>query len=199
MTPQLWVFAGPNGAGKSTLVDRHIRTRLPVVNPDDIARQIDPNHDGRPAVLLQAARLAIAARDGHLAEGRSFVLETTLTGRGELGVMRRAAAAGYRINLVYIGLDAPELSAARVAERVRSGGHAVPPRDLARRYPRSMANLPAAIAIADRALLLDNSGERARLVMSVEASRTRFVTSSPPAWAREAVRLTKSQQRSHSR
>ncbi|MEK9499123.1 hypothetical protein V2H77_22210 [Photorhabdus sp. P32] len=37
--PQLWVIAGPNGAGKSTLVRRHLTGKLPVVNPDDIARK----------------------------------------------------------------------------------------------------------------------------------------------------------------
>lgn len=43
--PQLWVVAGPNGAGKSTLVSRRVAQRIPFVNPDDIARRIQPIGD----------------------------------------------------------------------------------------------------------------------------------------------------------
>jgi len=74
--PQLWVFAGPNGAGKSTLVDRYVAHRLPVVNPDNIAKTL-------PAELLDtqrvihAGRSAVTARRTLLAEGTSFAIETT--------------------------------------------------------------------------------------------------------------------------
>ena len=39
MKPQLWVIAGPNGAGKSTLADRYLAGRIPLINPDNIARE----------------------------------------------------------------------------------------------------------------------------------------------------------------
>jgi predicted ABC-type ATPase len=60
--PQLWVIAGPNGAGKSTLVQRYVAGRVPVVNPDDIAREIDPHHHGEPGTMLRAGRLALQQR-----------------------------------------------------------------------------------------------------------------------------------------
>ena len=39
--PKLWAVAGPNGAGKTTLTRHHLTGHLPVVNPDDIAAEID--------------------------------------------------------------------------------------------------------------------------------------------------------------
>jgi|GEM_PF-3753757 Uncharacterized protein conserved in bacteria len=38
---QLWIIAGPNGSGKTTLTQRHLAGRLPVLNPDEIALEID--------------------------------------------------------------------------------------------------------------------------------------------------------------
>ncbi len=43
MKPRLWVFAGPNGAGKSTIVDRYVGNRIPVINPDNVGRELTSN------------------------------------------------------------------------------------------------------------------------------------------------------------
>jgi ABC-type branched-subunit amino acid transport system ATPase component len=53
--------AGPNGAGKSTL-DRYMAGRLPVINPYNIARELDPGL-GEGQRVLRAGRLAVAERD----------------------------------------------------------------------------------------------------------------------------------------
>src|SRR5262249_33294179 len=121
----VWVFAGPNGAGKSTLVRRALIGRIPVVNPDDLAAEIDLANRDTPVVQVAAGRKALAAREAHLEARRSFAIETTLTGRSELELMRRARDKGFRVNLVFIGLDDVALSATRVAQRVREGGHDV--------------------------------------------------------------------------
>lgn len=98
--PQLRVIAGPNGAGKSTLVQRFaVASRVPVVNPDVIARAIDPHHHGEPATMLRAGRLALQQRQALLQAGKSFALETTLTGRSELAFMKQAQASGYKLTL----------------------------------------------------------------------------------------------------
>jgi predicted ABC-type ATPase len=90
------VFAGPNGAGKSTLVAQRVRGRIPAVNPDDIAKTLPPRPGN--AGVIEAGRIALTQREEHLAQRRTFGLETTLTGRSELDLMRRARAAGYRVN-----------------------------------------------------------------------------------------------------
>ena len=60
--PQLWVAAGPNGAGKSTLTRRYLVGRLPIVDPDAIARELDPPDPTRVRVRVQAGREAIHQR-----------------------------------------------------------------------------------------------------------------------------------------
>jgi|TARA_R110000772_G_scaffold268526_1_gene395919 predicted ABC-type ATPase len=184
--PQLWVFSGPNGAGKSTLAAKYIAGRIPIVNPDVIALDIAPgNFD--PSVMLRAGRLAIEERRNFLAAGATFAMETTLTGQGELRFMQAAREQNYKVNLVFVGLARAEDSYSRVMGRVQAGGHPVPDADIARRFARSMANLPAAMRIAHRSYVVDNSGEGFRLMLVRMARETRYIRQRLPAWTRAAV------------
>ncbi len=101
--------------------------------------------------------------------------------------MRAAAARGFKVNLVYVGIDDPTLSVSRVSVRVAAGGHNVPIADLNRRYARSFGNLRAAMGLADRVILIDNSGMRRRLLYSAEASRVKFAAADLPPWAAAAL------------
>lgn len=176
MSLRLWVVAGPNGAGKSTLVDRYLRSGLPVVNPDVIAAQ-----DG--VAPLEAGRRAILERRNRLAERRSFLIETTLTGRGEIGFVEEAARQGYRITLFFVGINSVQTSVGRVRVRVAAGGHDVPIDDLFRRFDRSLANLREILAGTDRAYLIDNSAKQRRLVRTLRAGNSRWRSDNLPAWA----------------
>jgi len=179
--PQLWVVAGPNGAGKSTLTDRYLSGRLPVVNPDNIARDqpdIGAIHAGKIAILHQQ-RLLIARE--------SFAWETTLSGHRELVLMHAAKDTGYKVNLVFVGLRNARASMLRVTERVAAGGHDIPPVDVARRFKRSLLNLSEALAIADRAFIFDNSGERRRLLLTRDQQRSRHVSRNLPRWMLDAL------------
>lgn len=185
--PQLVVIAGPNGAGKSTVVRRYLVDDVPVVNPDDIAAQIDPIRRDQPIVQAAAGRRAVRERNAHLAAGRSFAIETTLTGHSEQSLIQAAKAAGYKIYLAYVGLDDAGLSEARVAGRVAEGGHAVPPAAIHRRYERSLAHLASVLKMADRAWVFDNSGGRLRLLLSRERGRVKHLSRSLPTWVKEAI------------
>ena len=186
-TPRLIVLAGPNGAGKSTFARRHIIGRVPFVNADDIARSIAPQAVNQPATQLQAGRLAIKERERLLQAGASFAFETTLTGKGELRLMERAVQKGYKIYLAYIGLQNAAASATRVGLRVASGGHDVPAEDIDRRFARSMAALPKALALAHRAWVFDNSGRRRRPLCVRNAGQTIFLAKDLPQWAVVAI------------
>jgi predicted ABC-type ATPase len=74
---------------------------------------------------------------------------------------------------------------ARVATRVTLGGHAVPAEDLERRYGRSLANLVAVLPELDRAYLLDNGGDRPRLVLTMHDGKVRHLSRRMPRWARQ--------------
>ena len=71
--------------------------------------------------------------------------------------MEAAQEAGYRIELHYVAVDSPDLALIRIRNRVALGGQDVPEPDVRRRFARSQANLPSAIALADAARLYDNT------------------------------------------
>ena len=184
--PQLWVFAGPNGAGKSTLAARFVRGRVPIVNPDVIARGLPARPDGTPDVLA-AGRLAIVERERLLRARVSFAIETTLSGRGEVDFAGRAKAEGFELRMFFVGLVRVELSVERVALRVSDGGHDVPRPDLVRRFERSLANLPRIAGLADRLYVFENSGLRRRLVLARTDGRTRVLSRRVPGWLARAL------------
>ncbi len=157
--PTVWVIAGPNGVGKTTYAFRHIRAvsgSVHFVNLDEIARGLAPFDPSLER--MTAARIAIRQIRGHLKAGRSFSLETTLSGRTHLGTLARAKDAGFAVNLLFFHVPEVEECLRRVARRITEGGHAVPEADVRRRYDRGIRMLPAYLEMADSWRVLDNSG-----------------------------------------
>lgn len=186
MTPPiLWVFAGPNGAGKTTLFNDMLRGDIPYVNADEIATELEPASG--TIDVIRAGRLAIERRNAMVAQHQSLSIETTLAGSSAIAFMRRAKAAGFQISLAYVGIDTPELSRARIDERVAEGGHNVPQEAVVRRHPDSMRRLAAAMEIADSTLVFDNSGLERRLLLHVEAGVAKFIEEVKPLWFEAAV------------
>lgn len=186
MRPQVWIVAGPNGSGKTTITRRHLTGRLPVVNPDDIARDLSPSNPEAPETALKAGREAITLRRQLIEAKESFAIETTFSGNSELAFIREAKAAGYKVNLIFVATASPLISTGRVATRVHDGGHFVPRRDIERRYHRSLGNLTEGVALADRAWILDNSSKRTRLVATIERGCEKSSAMNLPKWLREA-------------
>lgn len=160
--PILVFVAGPNGSGKSTFFAEYLdRLGLPYVNADDIARMLRARTPKASAetidrrAFVEAERLRAALVEA----GVSFCTETVFSDpRGaKLGLLATARERGFAVILIFIGLDSAALSIARVRQRVRQGGHDVPEPTLRARFPRTLANMRAAIPIADEAVLFDNS------------------------------------------
>jgi predicted ABC-type ATPase len=60
-----------------------------------------------------------------------------------------------------------DISIARVAERVRHGGHDIPQQSIRRRYARSLRNLLELYApLCDSTVCFENAGEFPRLVFA---------------------------------
>src|SRR5206468_3607154 len=70
----------------------------------------------------------------------SFAFETTLAARSYARLLRAWKAEGYAVRLYYFWVGSAGLAVARVAQRVRSGGHDVPEATIRQRYERSMRN-----------------------------------------------------------
>jgi predicted ABC-type ATPase len=181
----LWVLAGSNGAGKSTFAPN-----LPVyiiINPDDIAREFDPNEPEKAA--LKAGREAMRRMQELIRQRRSFAVETTLSGRFHLQIANAAKAEGWNIGLVYIGLRNAEIAIGRIRERTISGGHKVSADDVRRRFERSLGNLAAIYPMTDWVLLFDNSSTRQKMkrIMEVRRGNIVFKVDRLPDWVRRSL------------
>lgn len=154
------IIAGPNGAGKTTFAREFLprEANCPIfVNADLIAAGLAPFAPETEA--LRAGRLMLDELARHGAAKNSFAFETTLAGRGYLRLIREWRAAGYLVTLLFLRLGSPEEAIARVAERVRQGGHAIPESVIRRRYAAGLSNFFALYApLVDAWVLYDNSG-----------------------------------------
>jgi predicted ABC-type ATPase len=169
--PILVMLAGSNGAGKSTFYAAYLAgLGLPFVNADMIAAELRAGSRAAPAQLASlpvdqaAQRLADEERQASIVLGRSFVTETVLSDPvgAKVAMLRDARARGFEVWLFFIGIGSAAVSRARVRERVASrAGHDVPDRRIEERYPRTLANLPGAVAAASAAVLLDNDSVEA--------------------------------------
>jgi len=160
--PVLIIVAGPNGSGKTTLTERVLAHQwvqgCAYINADNIARDVFGDWNSNEAVL-KAANFAQIERERCLAERVSMTFESVMSGQDKLDFLRQAKEAGYFIRLFFVGTDDPAINAARVAERVANGGHAVPIDKIISRYSKSIANCAIAASIVDRAYVYDNSTE----------------------------------------
>ncbi len=126
------------------------------VNADEIARGLSPFQPER--VSIEAGKIMLRRINDLLAQQQSFAFETTLSTRSFAGLIRRAAAAGYTINLIYYWLDSVELAQERVRIRVSEGGHSIPADTITRRYYAGIRNFVHLYQqLADCWLLFDNS------------------------------------------
>lgn len=140
--PNLYIIAGPNGAGKTTaaytLLPEVMKTKE-FVNADEIARGLSPFNV--ESVAFEAGRLMLQRMDYLMGQELDFAIETTLSTRSYVSMIRRAQQLGYVVSLYYFWIPSADVSKARVAQRVLQGGHNIPPDVIERRYGRSVENL----------------------------------------------------------
>jgi predicted ABC-type ATPase len=190
--PVLLVVAGPNGAGKTTVTVKLRAEKwsegVEYLNPDDIAQERFGDWNS-PDAVLKAAQWTEARREELLAAGAGIAFETVMSTTGKLDFLIRAKRAGYFVRVFFISTSDARINAARVAGRVIAGGHSVAVDKIVHRYVRSMANLRAAIRVADRVYVYDNSidGSDARLCTRTHDGLLRKIYGPLPPWIEDAV------------
>ena len=103
--PTIYLIAGCNGAGKTTFAREFLPKEvkcLRFLNADEIARGLSPFDPAAGA--MRAARLLLVEFRSSVARGDTFALESTLSGRTYVGLLRQAKARGFRIHLHYLWL-----------------------------------------------------------------------------------------------
>lgn len=160
MAKKILILAGPNGAGKTTFA----RSFLPeeaqcprFINADLIAAGLSPFQPELAAV--KAGRLMLEEMAGCARRGESFAFETTLAGLGYLRHITQWQAQGYHVSLFFLSLPDADMAVARVAGRVRQGGHSVPEPVIRRRFAAGQRNFDEHYRpLVDAWARYDNSG-----------------------------------------
>ena len=154
--PIVVALAGPNGAGKSTFFESHLKSSgLRFLNADVLAKELEVD-------AYDAARMVAALRVELVRQRESFVFETVFSDPvgDKLAFLKQTAQSGYAVVLYFIGIADANTSEQRVAMRVSQGGHDVPTEKLIARFPRTLANLSAAIRELPCVLVFDNDDLR---------------------------------------
>ena len=195
------MLAGTNGAGKSSIGGALLRqSGGDYFNPDEVAASILRRERSlsREQANARAWALGVRLLDDAIRFGRDHFFETTLGGDTIAARLMRALDAGHEVRIWYVGLSSPELHIARVAARVRSGGHPIPEADIRRRYDTSRRNLIQLLPRLSELRLFDNTIEadpksgkapKPRLLLDWQAGRIRAPKNllGTPEWAKAIV------------
>ncbi|MBI2355104.1 MAG: zeta toxin family protein [Deltaproteobacteria bacterium] len=186
--PHVIIIAGPNGAGKSTTAPAVLQGVLGVtefVNADTIAAGLSAFNPEKAA--FHAGRVMLERLQQLAANGENFAFETTLASKTFAHWLKTLKVKGYAFHLIYLWLPSPEFAVARVAERVRMGGHNVPEETIRRRYHAGLKNFFNQYQpLADTWRMYDNSapgdpcllsyGEHSKVVSVMYASIWEAIT-----------------------
>ncbi len=153
MKPPLVVLAGPNGAGKTTFFEAYLSNLgLPFLNADRLAAVTGMGSYEAAEEIASLRHVLVDRRLG-------FVTETVLSDPvgDKVAFFANAAADGFNVHLIFIGITDAEMSVKRVESRVEAGGHDVHLEKIRARYGRTLENLERAIAQLPHVTLYDNS------------------------------------------
>jgi predicted ABC-type ATPase len=163
--PVVIMIAGPNGEGKTTAAGKlfhELLRDIEFVNADVIAQGLSTVPE---SVAWQAGRIMLD-RLHELANRRaSMAFETTGASRSYASWLAGLKRAGYVVIVYYFWLPNADLAVARVAERVRRGGHFVPDETVRRRYENGLKNFfTFYLDLADRWEFLNNQTPATRSI-----------------------------------
>lgn len=148
-----------------------------LVNADVIAQGLSGLEPEGAA--FEAGRIMLERLDDLTQRRQSFPFETTLAGRAYARRVSALLRNGYRFHVVFLWLDSADLAVARVEDRVRAGGHAIPEEVIRRRYRAGLRNfLGLYRPLTTRWQVYDNSSGSAdapRLVARGGGERTDVV------------------------
>jgi len=138
-TKHLIIIAGANGSGKTTFAVPYVKELgYDFLNADMITKRLE--EEGQKNALMKAGRIFFNRLNKNLEGGVNFVVETTLSGSYINKVAVKAKQKRYKITVIYIFLETPQICVERVRSRVLKGGHDVPAEAIIRRFFRSKNN-----------------------------------------------------------
>lgn len=85
----LYIIAGANGSGKNTLASELLPSEsLKFLNADEVAKEICP--ENIESVKIKAGKIVLKRLEDLLNSGKSFAIETTLSGKNHIKTIQKA-------------------------------------------------------------------------------------------------------------
>ena len=200
--PVIFVLAGVNGAGKSSVGGAILEEwGLEWFNPDVFSRERLAQGIGKDEADAEAWAYGKSRLEEAIAGGTDFAFETTLGGNTITALLAKAATT-HDVVMIFCGLDSVERHIARVALRVRHGGHDIPEQRIRERWTTARRNLIFLLPHLKALQVFDNSLEAAPdetipeplLVLGMEDGRTLYPAQGDlaalkvtPGWAKPIV------------
>ena len=144
---------GANGSGKSTLIANIYEMgilNLPYINADTMALNYNLNDY---AVMDKTTDLVKA----YISSSKGFIYETVFSHISKLDLIKLAKDNGFKIIIIYVATNNPDINIARVQKRVAQGGHNIPQEKIILRYHRCVQNVESAKSLADQFIEINNS------------------------------------------
>lgn len=155
--PKYTIFAGVNGAGKTSLYSTLMQSIDfgERVNIDEIVAKQGSWKDS--ILQIMAGRKAMSMISDFLRRGATFHQETTLPGNTIIKQIKKARAAGYMIQMYYVGVENLQTAIRRVDSRVQKGGHGVEEALIRQRFEKLPEALHNVLPLCDVAFFYDNT------------------------------------------
>ncbi len=181
--PKIYVIAGPNGIGKTTSSYDLVPSNTPIINSDEIAKEV--RNSGILAANVNAQEYsnneAMRLIQEHLDKRISFAIETNLADDNTWKFLIQIQKTGYQLHIIYVSTDDTDMLNRRIETRVKHGDHFVRPDIVKERYINGLALLSHYFAIPERLQLFDNS-QTSILMAEIESGQVIARVEELPPW-----------------
>ena len=117
------IVAGGNGVGKTTFALEFIleNPRYEFLNADEIAKELSP--DDPQGNKMSAGKAFFKRLVEYVRDGKSFLIESTLSGRYLIRVIEILKERNYTVTIMFLYVGSADILIERIRNRVARGGH----------------------------------------------------------------------------
>lgn len=197
--PDLYIIAGPNGAGKSTAAEQYLPAKIfekyIPFDSDKLKRVKQREFYLQVKSYKEAGKMADEFVDNEfdkqykaaLESKDHFVYEGHFTEDASWELPKRFQAEGYKVRMIFMGLDSVEKSNTRVTSRAMQNGHNVHPADIERNYYGNLDKLNEHYAFLDELVIVEASTGDLKTIMKWDGKKVNveIADSAIPEWVKK--------------